>query len=245
MSITSIKLKKAPPRWLQLYNYSKTINKTKELKTLNQSHLTLQREQSECTFHPITHYTRNNHNRNNTEITNSFLERTRTWSNNKMRKIHNMQRKKITEEHMKYQYRPNIERDINYFTTVGKTTEEIVMDPESYNLYIQQRKNYLQKEEDIKIKNNLKPGNGNIWKPKLTKFKEFSFCSSIKKSKSGKLLTRKEESYDKKCLPNYTNLYMVYNTHSNNNNNNNHYINNCNLNDVKQKLHLQLHEMKI
>ena len=77
------------PRWVQLYNYSKQLNKSKELKSLNASKNNIELEISECTFHPITHFTHVLHTkkRSSHEIINSLNERHNTWNNIKTKKI--------------------------------------------------------------------------------------------------------------------------------------------------------------
>ena len=234
------------PRWVQLYNYSKQLNKSKELKSLNASKNNIELELSECTFHPITHFTHVLHTkkRSSHEILNSLNERHNKWNNIKTKKIKSLYIQKENKEYNNFSFCPNIQRDMNYFTNVNKKTEEVVLDPESYNLYINQRKKYIDSINNEKKKRQLTPGSGKIWKETPTKVKEFTFETDkkYKRNKSYKDITRSKIKLLtlntlKEKSKNDSEKYMIIHSESNKNENT--------IDNIKQKLHNELHMLKL
>lgn len=234
------------PRWVQLYNYSKQLNKSKELKSLNASKNNIEVEISECTFHPITHFTHVLHTKKRTshEILNSLNERHNTWNNIRTKKIKSIYIQKENKEYNNFSFCPNIQRDMNYFTNVNKKTEEVVLDPESYNLYINQRKKYIDSINTEKKKRQLTPGSGKIWRETPTKVKEFIFETDkkYKRNKSYKDITRSKIKLLtlntlKEKSKNDSEKYMIIHSESNKNENT--------IENIKQKLHNELHKLKL
>ena len=232
-------MKKILPRWIQLYNFSKQLNKSREIKSQNRSKNNLELEISECTFHPVTHYTEeyNKKKRTSYEINRSLHERHNTWNNLRTKKIKNIYLNKVDNEFNKFSFCPNVERDQRYFTTINKTADQIVADPESYTQYINQKKKLMEENRKIKKKGELTPGNGKIYKEKPTKVKEFSF-ETEKKHKSRQLscsniasLLKQNSKHKERIMiiPSQKNIHKT--------------INSISFNDFKEQLHNELHKL--
>lgn len=196
------------------------------MKAQNEKNKRMQTEMSKCTFHPETHFpiqVKKVHS----EILNTNMNiRYHTWNNIKTKKIKNIYFQKMNHENS-FKYTPDIQRDPIYFTTIDKRSDQVVLDPESYKMYVDLRKKFLTEKSNEKKRRENIVGNGKIWREKYTKIKEFTFETEKrhKRAKSANKLSTNSDS----------NSYIIINT-----------INvdsDFCLDEVKERLHNELHKM--
>ena len=180
-------------RWNQLYNHSK-LRKMKE--EVYRKKAIEERENellTECTFKPkLTNnpkYYKNNYlltyqntqpkETNGQAYTPSITERQETWLQKKAMKMEQIKQYENNLELMECHFKPTIVSSLYLNNKIqnsgnkslgrigyGQTAEDILEDPESYNIYVNRQKNKRQEEEKKTQREKSLPGSGYLWKNK-------------------------------------------------------------------------------
>lgn len=186
-SYTNSTIKNYPltDHWNYLYDLNKIYKSKIKEKREQQKKLKEEEEMKECTFNPNINknssYACNNskskidNNINNktlkkNNIQNSFLklnliQRQKVWIEKKKKDINEKLKLKQKEEIKDCIFIPKINKERAMSRTrINSKTISILEDPESYSMYIRRLNNKREEVKKEKIRENLKPGNGNIWK---------------------------------------------------------------------------------
>jgi hypothetical protein len=102
--------------------------------------------------------------------------------------ITNLKKKSEQEAVKECIHRPEIHCNMLKYDTLK--ANEVVNDPESYNLYIKKKQVIKNKQIEEEKKRSMTPGSGKIWKDKVTIPKEFNLELNKKYDKSSHNLTR-------------------------------------------------------
>jgi hypothetical protein len=158
-------------RWERLYQLDKfqreKLKKNKEI----QDNYRNEHELDECTFSPQI-YNKNFSNNNSININNNnekydsenFLFRQKVWNRKRNEKMESMKKENENKFYNECFFSPKISTyDIPYYEG---TTADIVLDPESYEAYINKKNKIRSKKKEEKFIEDNKPGSGKIWKNK-------------------------------------------------------------------------------
>jgi len=160
-------------RWERLYQLDKVQREKLKRSREIQDNYRNQHELDECTFSPQIYnkFFSNNNNYNSMNINNidkndpeNFLIRQKVWNRKRNEKMESMKKENENKYYDECIFSPKISTyDIPYYEG---TTADIVLDPESYEAYINKKNKIRNKKKEEKILEDTKPGSGNIWKNK-------------------------------------------------------------------------------
>ena len=138
-----------------------------------------EKELSECSFHPQTHFSKEyKAKKYNNDIEQAFFTRSQKWNNIKIKKIKKLYLDNLEKERKDLKFTPVI-HTINYGD--NKEASRIVLDPESYCMYINQKKDFFNKNLEKKRREDSSPGSGLIWRNKPTITVEFNLETEKRK----------------------------------------------------------------
>ena len=154
-------------RWERLYQLDKVQREKLKRNREIQDNFRNQHELDECTFTPQIFnkfYSNNNNKKLEKNDSENFLFRQNVWNRKRNEKMENIKKENENKFYDECFFSPKISTyDIPYYEG---STSDIVIDPESYEAYINKKikiRNLKKNEEQIEFN---KPGSGNIWKNK-------------------------------------------------------------------------------
>lgn len=137
----------------------------------------------ECSFHPITHYSKEYKQRKySNEMANDFYKRNMQWNNLRIKKIKKLYKRNLKEEKKNLSFTPKIRKIIN--KNYDRDASLVVEDPESYCMYVDQMKKVYEGNKEKIKRENSKPGSGFIWKNKPTKTIEFNLLTEKRRQRN-------------------------------------------------------------
>ena len=158
-------------RWERLYQLDKVQREKLKRSREIQDNYRNEHELDECTFSPQIYnkfYSNNNINsiniNNNNNDSENFLFRQNVWNRKRNEKMETMKKENENKFYDECIFSPKISTyDIPYYEG---GTADIVLDPESYEAYINKKNKIRNKKKEEKFIEDNKPGSGNIWKNK-------------------------------------------------------------------------------
>lgn len=155
-------------RWERLYQLDKVQREKLKRSREIQDNYRNQHELDECTFSPQIYnkFFPNNINSINNDKNDSenFLLRQKVWNRKRNEKMESMKKENENKYYDECIFSPKISTyDIPYYEG---TTADIVLDPESYEAYINKKNKIRNKKKEEQFLEDNKPGSGNIWKNK-------------------------------------------------------------------------------
>lgn len=155
-------------RWERLYQLDKVQREKLKRSREIQDNYRNQHELDECTFSPQIYnkFFSNNINSINNDKNDSenFLLRQKVWNRKRNEKMESMKKENENKYYDECIFSPKISTyDIPYYEG---TTADIVLDPESYEAYINKKNKIRNKKKEEQFLEDNKPGSGNIWKNK-------------------------------------------------------------------------------
>ena len=151
-------------RWERLYQLDKVQREKLKRSREIQDNFRNQHELDECTFSPQIYNKFFSNNINYDKNEENFLLRQKVWNRKRNEKMESMKKENENKFYDECIFSPKISTyDIPYY---DGSTADIVLDPESYEAYINKKNKIRDKKKEEQFLIDNKPGSGKIWKNK-------------------------------------------------------------------------------
>lgn len=198
-------------RWNYLHDMNKLYQSRLQEKREQQKQIESEKEMEECTFEPKlnksilyknnSNYdlkqnnTVNNNNTENSILNLNLIERQDAWIEKRKTKINEKAQQKENDQMKQCFFTPEINNeDATQKAKITRKTVSLLEDPESYSMYIKRLQKKREEDEKKKMKEYLRPGNGNIWERKMHRDKSHNKSYDYTKHEYSRNLSRSKSN---------------------------------------------------